>query len=122
MKVLIIGSGGREHALAWKCAQDNIVSHVFVSPGNAGTHLEEKVSNVEIDINNFNAIEDFCINESIKLVIIGPEQPLVEGLTNYLHSKNINTFGPSKEAAQLEGSKTFSKDFNSNDIETLSAL
>ena len=111
MKVLIIGSGGREHALAWKCAQDNIVSHVFVSPGNAGTHLEEKVSNVEIDINNFNAIEDFCINESIKLVIIGPEQPLVEGLTNYLHSKNINTFGPSKEAAQLEGSKTFSKDF-----------
>ena len=111
MKVLIIGSGGREHALAWKCAQDNIVSNVFVSPGNAGTHLEEKVSNVEIDINNFNAIEDFCINESIKLVIIGPEQPLVEGLTNYLHSKNINTFGPSKEAAQLEGSKTFSKDF-----------
>ena len=111
MKVLIIGSGGREHALAWKCAQDNIVSHVFVSPGNAGTYLEEKVSNVEIDINNFNAIEDFCINESIKLVIIGPEQPLVEGLTNYLHSKNINTFGPSKEAAQLEGSKTFSKDF-----------
>ena len=111
MKVLIIGSGGREHALAWKCAQDNFVSHVFVSPGNAGTHLEEKVSNVEIDINNFNAIEDFCINESIKLVIIGPEQPLVEGLTNYLHSKNINTFGPSKEAAQLEGSKTFSKDF-----------
>ena len=69
------------------------------------------MSNVEIDINNFNAIEDFCINESIKLVIIGPEQPLVEGLTNYLHSKNINTFGPSKEAAQLEGSKTFSKDF-----------
>ena len=111
MKVLIIGSGGREHALAWKCAQDNIVSHVFVSPGNAGTYLEEKVSNVEIDINNFNAIEDFCVNESIKLVIIGPEQPLVEGLTNYLHSKNINTFGPSKEAAQLEGSKTFSKDF-----------
>ena len=79
--------------MAWKCAQDNIVSHVFVSPGNAGTHLEEKVSNVEIDINNFSAIEDFCINESIKLVIIGPEQPLVEGLTNYLHSKNINTFG-----------------------------
>ena len=111
MKVLIIGSGGREHALAWKCAQDNFVSNVFVSPGNAGTYLEEKVSNVEIDINNFNAIEDFCINESIKLVIIGPEQPLVEGLTNYLHSKNINTFGPSKEAAQLEGSKTFSKDF-----------
>ena len=111
MKVLIIGSGGREHALAWKCAQDNFVSHVFVSPGNAGTHLEEKMSNVEIDINNFNAIEDFCINESIKLVIIGPEQPLVQGLTNYLHSKNINTFGPSKEAAQLEGSKTFSKDF-----------
>ena len=111
MNILIIGSGGREHALAWKCAQDNSVKHVFVCPGNAGTYLEKKVSNVEIDSNDFDAIENFCVKENIELVIIGPEQPLVMGLTDFLQSKNIKTFGPSKEAAQLEGSKTFSKDF-----------
>ena len=111
MNILIIGSGGREHALAWKCAQDNSVKHVFVCPGNAGTYLENKVSNVEIDSNDFDAIENFCVKENIELVIIGPEQPLVMGLTDFLQSKNIKTFGPSKEAAQLEGSKTFSKDF-----------
>ena len=111
MNILIIGSGGREHALAWKCAQDNSVKHVFVCPGNAGTYLENKVSNVEIDSNDFDAIENFCVKENIELVIIGPEQPLVMGLTNFLQSKSIKTFGPSKEAAQLEGSKTFSKDF-----------
>ena len=111
MNILIIGSGGREHALAWKCAQDNSVKHVFVCPGNAGTYLENKVSNVEIDSNDFDAIENFCMKENIELVIIGPEQPLVMGLTNFLQSKSIKAFGPSKEAAQLEGSKTFSKDF-----------
>jgi len=111
MNILIIGSGGREHALAWKCAQDNFVKHVFVCPGNAGTFLEDKVSNVEIDSNDFDAIENFCVKENIELVIIGPEQPLVMGLTDFLQSKGIKAFGPSKEAAQLEGSKTFSKDF-----------
>ena len=111
MKVLIIGSGGREHALAWKCAQDDIVKHVFVSPGNAGTYLEDKVSNVELNLNEFSSIEKFCLEEIVELVIIGPEQPLVDGLTDFLQSKNIKTFGPSKNAAQLEGSKTFSKDF-----------
>ena len=111
MNVLIIGSGGREHALAWKCAQDDFVEHVFVSPGNAGTHLENKVSNIELNLNEFNSIEKFCLIEKVGLVIIGPEQPLVDGLTDYLQSKNIKTFGPSKHAAQLEGSKTFSKDF-----------
>ncbi len=109
--ILVIGSGGREHALAWKCAQDNSVKHVFVCPGNAGTFLEDKVSNVEIDSSDFDAIENFCVKENIELVIIGPEQPLVMGLTNFLQSKSIKAFGPSKEAAQLEGSKTFSKDF-----------
>ena len=109
--ILVIGSGGREHALAWKCAQDNSVKHVYVCPGNAGTFLEDKVSNVEIDSNDFDAIENFCVKENIELVIIGPEQPLVMGLTNFLQSKSIKAFGPSKEAAQLEGSKTFSKDF-----------
>ena len=111
MNILIIGSGGREHALAWKCAQDNFVKNVFVCPGNAGTHLENKVSNIEIESNDFDAIENFCVKENIELVIIGPEQPLVKGLTDFLQSKNIKTFGPSKDAAQLEGSKTFSKEF-----------
>ena len=111
MRVLIIGSGGREHALAWKCAQDDIVKHVFVCPGNAGTYLEDKVSNVELNLNEFSSIEKFCLEEKVELVIIGPEQPLVDGLTDFLQSKNIKTFGPSKNAAQLEGSKTFSKDF-----------
>ena len=111
MNILIIGSGGREHALAWRCAQDNFVENVFVCPGNAGTYLENKVSNVEMDSNDFDAIEKFCVKENIELVIIGPEQPLVMGLTDFLQSKNIKTFGPSKDAAQQEGSKTFSKDF-----------
>ena len=111
MQVLVIGSGGREHALAWKSAQDKSVSKVFVCPGNAGTALENKLSNISININDFNAIENFCIEENIDLVIIGPEQPLVNGLADYLQSKQIKTFGPSQAAARLEGSKTFSKDF-----------
>ena len=111
MQVLIIGSGGREHALAWKSAQDEDVSTVFVCPGNAGTALEEKLKNITIDLNNFSAIEEFCVDEKIGLVIIGPEQPLVDGLSDFLQSKGIKTFGPSQAAAQLEGSKTFSKDF-----------
>ena len=111
MYILIIGSGGREHAIAWKCAQDDFVKHIYVCPGNAGTYLEDKVSNIEIDTKKFNLIEDFCVKEQIDLVIIGPEQPLVDGLTDYLQNKGIKTFGPSKNAAQLEGSKTFSKDF-----------
>ena len=111
MKILVIGSGGREHALAWKAAQDEDVSEVFVCPGNAGTELEEKLTNITIDHTDFDSIEKFCHEQKIYLVIIGPEQPLVNGLTDFLVSKNINVFGPSKAAAQLEGSKTFSKDF-----------
>ena len=111
MKILVIGSGGREHALAWKAAQDVDVSEVFVCPGNAGTELEEKLTNITIDHTDFDSIEKFCHEQKIYLVIVGPEQPLVNGLTDFLVSKNINVFGPSKAAAQLEGSKTFSKDF-----------
>jgi len=111
MFILVIGSGGREHALAWKCAQDESVSEVFVCPGNAGTALENKVSNVSISVDDFAAVKDFCIENNIDLVIVGPEQPLVDGLVDYLQNNNIKTFGPSKAAAQLEGSKTFSKDF-----------
>ena len=111
MKVLIIGSGGREHALAWKSSQDENVSEVFVSPGNAGTALESKTSNINLDLDNFESIKNFCKEQDIKLVIIGPEQPLVQGLSDYLSNHDINSFGPSKGASQLEGSKTFSKDF-----------
>ena len=111
MNILIIGSGGREHALAWKSAQDESVSNVFVCPGNAGTALENKVTNISLDTNNFEIIETFCVDEKIDLVIIGPEQPLVMGMADFLQSKSIKTFGPSQAAAQLEGSKTFSKDF-----------
>ena len=111
MNILIIGSGGREHALAWKSAQDESVSNVFVCPGNAGTALENKVTNISLDTNNFEIIETFCVDEKIDLVIIGPEQPLVMGMADFLQSKGIKTFGPSQAAAQLEGSKTFSKDF-----------
>ena len=111
MNILIIGSGGREHALAWKSAQDELVSNVFVCPGNAGTALENKVTNISLDSNNFESIETFCVKEKVELVIIGPEQPLVMGMADFLQSKGIKTFGPSQAAAQLEGSKTFSKDF-----------
>ena len=111
MQVLVIGSGGREHALAWKSAQDESVTNVFVAPGNAGTALESKITNLSLDTSDFSKVESFCKEEHIGLVIIGPEQPLVDGMTDYLQSKGINTFGPSQAAAQLEGSKTFSKDF-----------
>ena len=111
MNILIIGSGGREHALAWKSAQDKSVSNVFVCPGNAGTALENKVTNISLDTTDFRSIESFCIEAKIELVIIGPEQPLVMGMADFLQSKGIKTFGPSQAAAQLEGSKTYSKDF-----------
>ena len=111
MKILIIGSGGREHALAWKSSQDKNVSEVFVSPGNAGTALESKTTNINLDLENFESIKNFCKEQDIELVIIGPEQPLVQGLSDYLNNHGIKSFGPSKGAAQLEGSKTFSKDF-----------
>ena len=104
MKVLIIGSGGREHALAWKSAQDKSVTNVFVCPGNAGTALEQKITNIFIDANNFDAIEGFCKEEDIGLVIIGPEQPLVNGMTDYLQSKGIL-----RQRLNLKGLKHFQR-------------
>lgn len=111
MKVLVIGSGGREHSLAWKVAQSNSVKKVFVAPGNAGTAGEEKVENLAIDVMDFEALADFAEAESIALTIVGPEAPLVEGIVDYFSARQLPCFGPSKAAAQLEGSKTFSKDF-----------
>jgi len=111
MNVLILGSGGREHALAYKCAQSPLCDHVYVAPGNAGSVLEDKVSNVELDISDQEAVANWAEDNSIGLTIVGPEQPLVEGIVDLFEAKGLKIFGPSKGAAQLEGSKQFAKDF-----------
>ncbi len=111
MNILLIGSGGREHALAWKAAQNPQVDTVFVAPGNAGTAIEPKLENVAIDIMNFAALADFAEQHDVALTIVGPEAPLVEGIVDYFGERGLPCFGPSKGAAQLEGSKAFTKDF-----------
>lgn len=111
MNVLIIGNGGREHALAWKAAQSADVTTVFVAPGNAGTALEQGVENVAIAINDFAALTDFAATNNVGLTIVGPEAPLVDGVVDYFNERKLPCFGPSKGAAQLEGSKAFTKDF-----------
>ena len=111
MNVMIIGSGGREHALAWKVAQSPNVETVFVAPGNAGTALEAKCVNVAIDVLAFDALADYALANQVELTIVGPEVPLVDGIVDFFAEKNLNCFGPSKGAAQLEGSKSFTKDF-----------
>jgi len=111
MKILIIGSGGREHALAWKVAQSPRVEKVFVAPGNAGTALEKKVENIAIDVMAFDKLAGFVQREHIALTIIGPEAPLVGGIVDYFNERKLPCFGPTKGAAQLEGSKAFTKDF-----------
>ncbi|MFT6790857.1 MAG: phosphoribosylamine--glycine ligase [Cellvibrionaceae bacterium] len=111
MKILIIGSGGREHALAWKVAQSPAVEKVFVAPGNAGTDMEAKLENVAIDTLALKELGDFAERNHVALTIVGPEAPLVQGIVNYFHSRDLKCFGPSKNAAQLEGSKSFAKDF-----------
>lgn len=110
MKVLIIGSGGREHALAWKVAQDEQVEKVFVAPGNAGTALEVKCENVAIDVLELEKLADFA-EKNVDLTIVGPEAPLVKGVVNLFRERGLKCFGPTAEAAQLEGSKAFTKDF-----------
>lgn len=111
MNVLIIGNGGREHALAWKAAQSSQVDTVFVAPGNAGTALDSGIENVAIAINDFAALANFAQTNNVGLTIVGPEAPLVEGVVDYFNERNLPCFGPSKGAAQLEGSKAFTKDF-----------
>ncbi len=111
MNVLIIGGGGREHALAWKAAQSLRVDKVFVAPGNAGTSLEPNVKNVAIPTNNFSALAKFAIKEEVALTIVGPEQPLVDGLVDFFQARDLAIFGPTKKAAQLEASKAFTKTF-----------
>ncbi len=111
MKVLVIGNGGREHALTWKAAQSDLVSEVFVAPGNPGTDLEPKTKNVNIGVCDIDALADFAEKEKIDLTIVGPEAPLVAGIVDEFKKRNLKIFGPTKAAAQLEGSKSFTKDF-----------
>jgi len=111
MNVLIIGSGGREHALAWKASQSSSVNKVFVAPGNAGTALEPGLENVAIDTLDFKQLSQFAKDEKIALTVVGPEAPLVDGIVDYFETKGLACFGPSKGASQLEGSKAFTKDF-----------
>lgn len=109
MKILLIGSGGREHALAWKISQSKKVDKIFVSPGNAGTLLLNKCKNVKLDTNDERL--KFAINNKIDLTIVGPEQPLVDGIVDLFERHKMSIFGPSKNGAQLEGSKIFAKKF-----------
>ncbi|MET0292033.1 MAG: phosphoribosylamine--glycine ligase [Steroidobacteraceae bacterium] len=111
MKVLIIGNGGREHALAWKCAQVARVTEVLVAPGNAGTATEPKVRNVPVEATDLEGLAALAKEEDVALTIVGPEAPLVAGITDLFQSRGLACFGPSKAAAQLEGSKAFTKEF-----------
>ncbi len=111
MKVLIVGSGGREHALAWKCAQSTAVDHVFVAPGNAGTATEAGIENIPLAANDIDGLLAFAQERGIGLTIIGPEDPLVAGIVDRFRAAGLACFGPTAAAAQLEGSKAFAKQF-----------
>ncbi|MEP0174360.1 MAG: phosphoribosylamine--glycine ligase [Paraglaciecola sp.] len=111
MKVLIIGGGGREHALAWKTAQSSKVTQVFLAPGNAGTALEDKLVNVDVGAEDVPALLAFAKENQMDLTIVGPEVPLVLGVVDAFQAEGLAIFGPSQAAAQLEGSKAFTKDF-----------
>ena len=107
MKIAIIGSGGREHALVHHLSNAKKITKIYSIPGNAGT--EEISLNIDLNLENFQDLYDFIYKEQIELVVVGPEKPLVEGLVDFLESKNIKVFGPRKKVAQLEGSKIFTK-------------
>ena len=113
MNVLIIGSGGREHAIAWKLKQSPLLDQLFITPGNAGT--AEFGTNLPINVSDFQKIKGTVLENNIKLVVVGPEIPLVEGIHDFFLSdnelKNIHVIGPQKQASQLEGSKEFAKEF-----------
>ena len=111
MNILVVGSGGREHALAWKCAQNPRVETVYVAPGNAGTELDDKLENANVDVMDFLGLATLVKQNDIELTIIGPEAPLVAGIVDYFTEQGLPCFGPRKGAAQLEGSKAFTKDF-----------
>ncbi|ALS58771.1 phosphoribosylamine--glycine ligase [Pandoraea norimbergensis] len=109
MKILVVGSGGREHALAWKLAQSSRIQLVYVAPGNGGTALDERLRNVPIS--DPNVLAEFAIREGIALTVVGPEAPLAAGIVNIFRARGLKVFGPTREAAQLESSKDFAKAF-----------
>ena len=111
MKVLIVGGGGREHALAWKAAQSKLVHQVFIAPGNAGTALEDGMENIAIGAEDIDGLLEFASANQVDLTIVGPEAPLVAGIVDRFEASGLTIFGPGANAAQLEGSKTFTKDF-----------
>jgi phosphoribosylamine--glycine ligase len=111
MNVLIIGGGGREHALAWQASKNRGVHKIFVAPGNAGTALEKKTENVPLDVMDIDGLLTFAKDNKVDLTIVGPEAPLVAGIVDLFQAANMDIFGPTKGAAQLEGSKAFAKDF-----------
>ena len=108
MKVLVLGSGAREHAMCWSLANSPLITRLFCAPGNPG--IEEEAECIDLNINNNNDIISFALKEKVDLVIPGPEIPLVNGIIDDLEKVNIKAFGPSKEAAKLEGSKNFTKE------------
>jgi phosphoribosylamine--glycine ligase len=113
MKILLLGSGGREHALAWKLSQSKLCSELFIAPGNAGTSLHG--TNVMLSLPDFKGIKSLCVEQNIKMLVVGPEEPLVKGIVDFFKAddalKNIAVIGPSHQGAQLEGSKSFAKSF-----------
>ncbi|MDP4944686.1 MAG: phosphoribosylamine--glycine ligase, partial [Alishewanella sp.] len=111
MKVLVIGGGGREHALAWKAAQSPLATEVFVAPGNAGTAREAALQNVAIAADDVAGLLAFAQQEQIDLTIVGPEAPLAKGVVDRFRAAGLAIFGPTQAAAQLESSKAFAKDF-----------
>jgi phosphoribosylamine--glycine ligase len=111
MKLLVIGGGGREHALAWKLAQSSRVNKVYVAPGNAGTALEDKIENVNIGAEDISELFSFAQDQQVDLTVVGPEAPLVKGVVDTFRDGGLKIFGPTQGAAQLEGSKAFTKDF-----------
>lgn len=111
MNILVLGTGGREHALAWACAKDDQVNTVFVAKGNAGTAQESKLQNIDLDMTNHQKVIEFCQNNAVAFVLVGPEAPLVAGIVDDLRHANIQVWGPTQYCAQLEGSKSFAKSF-----------
>lgn len=114
MKILVIGSGGREHAICWKLSQNPKISKIYCIPGNGGTALEKKCENIDIDVNDFENIVRFAKEKNIYMTVVGPEEPLAKGIADYFSNYGLKIFGPSKDAAKIEASKAFCKEIMVN--------
>ncbi len=121
LKVLVIGQGGREHAIAWNLSKSEKINSIYVAPGNGGTFFEKKTTNIKLKTTDIDSLIDFVKKNSIDLTIVGPEAPLVDGIVNRFNAEGLRIFGPTKEHARLEGSKVFAKSFmNENNLPTAS--